>query len=104
MERFKSIRLVVIERDGTLVAIGRQKIRRHFTHKWRAPPTSLIANPRTLHFNYISAQIAKQHGAVRAGECLGHFYSADTIQNIFEDGNYSLARLIGCGSHEGWLA
>src|ERR1700731_178706 len=89
MERFKSIRLVVIEHDGALVAIGRQKIGRHLSDKWRAPSTSLIPNPRTLNLNYIGSQVAKQHCAVRPSQGLGHFYNANTIQNIFHEGDYS---------------
>ena len=76
------LRVIVIECDGTLVAVGGKEICGDIAQKWRTPAARLIANAGPLHFDDVSAEIAQKHSAVRTGQRFGHFHYTDAIENV----------------------
>jgi hypothetical protein len=69
--------MVVIKDDRTFVPVGRQEVCRFGSDKGWTPGPRLIACAWAFHFDNVRAEVAQQHGAIRAGERFGQFYNPD---------------------------
>ncbi len=72
--------MIIIEGDGSFVAIGGQEICRFGADKRRAPGARLVSHPRAFHLDDLRPKIAKHHGAVRAGERFRQFDDLDSVE------------------------
>ena len=73
--------MVVIQSDGSLVAIGGEKIGRLCAHKRGAPAPRLVATASALDFDHVGAEIPKQHRAIGAGQGFREFNDSDPYIN-----------------------
>ena len=81
MQNLSPQRLIVIERERTLIAIGGQKISGFAAHKRRSPAARLIPGLPALDLNDIGAKVPEHHGAVRSRQSLGKFDHANRLEN-----------------------
>jgi hypothetical protein len=64
------VRVLQVERDGSLVAVDAEEVRRlAVAHRWHPGPGVVAA--RTLHLDHLGAEVREQHGGVRSGQDAG---------------------------------
>ena len=81
-KNFRFARIVVVERNGALVAVRGKKIGGHGAYKWRTPCARLISRVRAFDLDDVGAKIAEQHGAIRTGQRLGQLNYPDSIEDV----------------------
>src|SRR5208283_834362 len=72
--------MIIIEGDGSFVAIGGQEICRLGADKRRAPGARLVSHPGAFHLDDVRPKIAEHHGAVGARERFRQFDDLDSVE------------------------
>jgi hypothetical protein len=67
-------KMVIIQGDRALVTVGGQEVGGLRGNKRRPPTACLIAATRSLDLDYVRAEVAKDHGAVRPCQGFRKFY------------------------------
>ena len=89
LKSFRAAWIIIVERDGALVAICGEKIGGFAANERRPPRPRLIAGAGALDLDDIGAKVAKQHRAIRAGEGFGQFDNPDSIERRVHSREYN---------------
>ena len=81
MENFGAAGVIVIESDGTFVAIGGAEVDGLRGNEGRALGARLVAHLGAFDVDDIGGEIAKQHGGVRSGEGFRQFDNANSRED-----------------------
>ncbi len=74
-------RMIEIQGERTLVAVGSEEVGRLLSAEWGAPCSGLVAHLFAFDLDDIRAEVSEHHGTIGAGQCLGCLDDANGAQN-----------------------